>query len=97
MWGTITGWLDSKLIDSWRSALRFHIIQLHLAITGIAAAIYNLAKAYPDLAQTALSKLPPELLKPVVVNVLLAAWLLIGAYARLAPQQKKCDDGPVQP
>jgi hypothetical protein len=96
MWGTITGWLDLKLINSWRSALRFRIIQLHLAITGAAAAVYNLAKAYPDLAQTMVSKLPPELLKPVFVNVLLAVWLLIGAYARLAPQVKK-PDGPAQP
>ena len=89
MWGVISSWFDRKLIDDWRQAFRLHILQLHIAMTAVAAVIYNMAKSYPSLAQDVISKLPPELFKPVVVNILLAAWLLLGAYARLVPQPKK--------
>jgi hypothetical protein len=84
--GLITRFLDNHLIADWRKALRLRIIQLHLAITAIGAAIYNMAKQYPDAANQIVAKLPPELLNPVFVNLGLLAWLILGLYARLSPQ-----------
>lgn len=89
MWGVIERLLDAKLIDNWRKALRFRVLQLHLAITAIAAGVYNMAKSYPDMAQQVLAHVPPELTKPWVVNAVLGIWLVLGAYARLAPQKAK--------
>lgn len=82
----LAGFLDGHLIAAWRKALRLRIIQLHTGITVLAAAIYNLAKAYPTMAQDVLSRLPPTLLHPAAVNTALVVWLVIGAYARLVPQ-----------
>jgi hypothetical protein len=82
----LVDFLNKHLIDCWRSALRLRIIQLHTFITLLVGALYNLAKSYPTLAQDAISKLPPTLMKPTVVNLVLLVWLLVGAYARLVPQ-----------
>lgn len=93
----LPGFLDTHLIAGWRKALRLRIVQLHVAITAIGAAIYNMAKQYPDAAQQIVAKLPPEMLNPVIVNLGLAGWLLVGLYARLVPQPSVAAVPPASP